>query len=854
MSATAAEETHEPLICEPGGRGVLFPLSQAEHTWSLEIRGLLYTLALLYLFFGVSIVADKFVAAIETITSKKRRVRQRYTGKYITVHVWNDTVANLTLLALGSSAPEILLSIVEIVMSNFHAGALGPSCIVGSAAFNLFVIVGVCIIVVPSPESRKIKENGVFIVTAFFSLFAYFWLVFIVSISSPDVISPWEGVATLLMFPLLTILSYLADIGWFSSGEKSAGEGPFGGSAVLGGMQELEPPPPTGVAAAGFLGGREAANPAGVLGFPVDTWEVISGIAEQKISVPVIRKGGCKGAVSCSYRTEHMSAMPGYDYEEVSGAVHFEHGQSEAELSLTVLGKRLGESSDVFLLVLEEATGGAAFDPAEDGGSEKAVLSVRVFNANEGMAKQYPSLRISRAIDAAVNLDSLRLGTATWKSELWDAFTDLGVEEGETPTGMDWAMHLLGMPWKVFFAAFLPPPQYAGGWVCFFFSLAYIGGLTTIVMDFAELFGCVTGLGDTITAFTFVALGTSMPDLFASKTAAVQDAYADASIVNVTGSNSVNVFLGIGLPWTIAAFYWAIVGPNEEWTQRYGAEFAAQYPGGAFVVKGGDLVFSVVVFSVAALVALILLQVRRHVCGGELGGPYLPKLTSGLLLMLLWFFYVAMSVWKVTSGATDLGGQVFAIFLGICAFENFFILLLAIVGVVAYFRRRKSADSDAEDPERGLSETGGVATTPAAAEVVGLSPLRTLASAQAHKADALPVFGGRDDGDVRCRRRPGAADGGCVGTPTTTYGMSAEDKSRQSRSLFGRTAMVLLAIGKLKRAKGPERALLRERVPSFHSLADFAQPPADTLGFLDARSDGGFEAAADHTFRSPRQY
>ena len=31
--------------------------------------------------------------------------------------------------------------------------------------------------------------------------------------------------------------------------------------------------------------------------------------------------------------------------------------------------------------------------------------------------------------------------------------------------------------------------------------------------------------------------------------AARQDRYADASIGNVTGSNSVNVFLGIGLPW-----------------------------------------------------------------------------------------------------------------------------------------------------------------------------------------------------------------------------------------------------------------------------------------------------------------
>lgn len=31
-----------------------------------------------------------------------------------TVRIWNETVSNLTLMALGSSAPEILLSLIEV--------------------------------------------------------------------------------------------------------------------------------------------------------------------------------------------------------------------------------------------------------------------------------------------------------------------------------------------------------------------------------------------------------------------------------------------------------------------------------------------------------------------------------------------------------------------------------------------------------------------------------------------------------------------------------------------------------------------------------------------------------------------
>ena len=42
--------------------------------------------------------------------------------------------------------------------------------------------------------------------------------------------------------------------------------------------------------------------------------------------------------------------------------------------------------------------------------------------------------------------------------------------------------------------------------------------------------------------------------------AACQDKYADASVGNVTGSNAVNVFLGIGIAWSIAAIYHALHG------------------------------------------------------------------------------------------------------------------------------------------------------------------------------------------------------------------------------------------------------------------------------------------------------
>ena len=46
----------------------------------------------------------------------------------------------------------------------------------GSAAFNLHVITGVCIASLPNGEKKTIKEGGVFVCTAVISLLAYLWI------------------------------------------------------------------------------------------------------------------------------------------------------------------------------------------------------------------------------------------------------------------------------------------------------------------------------------------------------------------------------------------------------------------------------------------------------------------------------------------------------------------------------------------------------------------------------------------------------------------------------------------------------------------------------------------------------
>lgn len=114
-------------------------------------------------------------------------------------------------MALGSSAPEILLACIETVGNDFQAGELGPGTIVGSAAFNLFCITSFCIVVIPSGEVRRIAAFRVFALTAVFSLFAYVWLAVILLLISPEEVEIWEAVLTFAFFPLLVSVAYVVD-------------------------------------------------------------------------------------------------------------------------------------------------------------------------------------------------------------------------------------------------------------------------------------------------------------------------------------------------------------------------------------------------------------------------------------------------------------------------------------------------------------------------------------------------------------------------------------------------------------------------------------------------------------------
>ena len=149
--------------------------------------------------------------------------------------------------------------------------------------------------------------------------------------------------------------------------------------------------------------------------------------------------------------------------------------------------------------------------------------------------------------------------------------------------------------------------------------------ITFVVGDVAEILGCTLSIPSAVSAITLVAVGTSLPDTFASVTAAQGSEYADSAIGNVTGSNSVNIFLGLGLPWVICSMYGNAINKP-------------------YIVPAGELSFTVLVFLICSVLVFALLTLRRVIIGGELGGPMVSKVITASICFLLWVVYITLSI------------------------------------------------------------------------------------------------------------------------------------------------------------------------------------------------------------------
>merc|ERR1711994_1050825 len=389
----------------------------------------------------------------------------------------------------------------------------------------------------------------------------------------------------------------------------------------------------------------------GIFGFEDSEAEIVESVGAYECKVQ--RISGARGKVAIPYNTEDGTAKDGEDYEAQEGELIFCNEETEKTIEIPIMDEESYEKSLIMYVVIGEprqiAEGkeGEGLDysildaknPEDLTEEEKIALLGRPCLGNN--TKLQIRIRESKEFKSSVDKlmaktnNSLMVGSSSWLEQFTSAFevqADDDEEEGEEgeeaeekmPSCGDYIMHFLTLPWKLIFAL-IPPTGIFNGYPTFVISIAFVGLCTAVIGDVAGHLGCFINLKDCVNAIAFVALGTSVPDTFASKTSAIEDDTADNSVGNVTGSNAVNVFLGIGIAWTMAAIYW------EAQVEK-------------FIVPVGSLGFSVTVFCIEATCAVLILLARRHpAVGGELGGPKLFKTISSGLFVFFWVFYVMIS-------------------------------------------------------------------------------------------------------------------------------------------------------------------------------------------------------------------
>lgn len=108
----------------------LYFLSHAETKLGNGVRTFLYFVALAYCFIGLSAITARFFRSMEHVVKHSRIVEEidPSTNTIVVKHkkVWNYTIADITLLAFGTSFPQISLATIDAIrnLGQLNAGGL----------------------------------------------------------------------------------------------------------------------------------------------------------------------------------------------------------------------------------------------------------------------------------------------------------------------------------------------------------------------------------------------------------------------------------------------------------------------------------------------------------------------------------------------------------------------------------------------------------------------------------------------------------------------------------------------------------------------------------------------------------
>lgn len=157
-------------------------------------------------------------------------------------------------------------------------------------------------------------------------------------------------------------------------------------------------------------------------------------------------------------------------------------------------------------------------------------------------------------------------------------------------------------------------PSMTGGYWCyvsFVVAIAWVGGYSYFMVEWAEKIGKILGIPDVVMGLTFLAAGTSVPDLLSSVIVA-RRGEGDMAVSSSIGSNIFDILVGLPLPW----FFYSVIK-------------------GQIVCIGSD---GVVLNVIILLVMVVLIIVTIHCSGWKL------KKSVAYIMFFLYFAFLAQAI------------------------------------------------------------------------------------------------------------------------------------------------------------------------------------------------------------------
>lgn len=514
----------------PGFSGACDKMS----SWENDSGAVLHVIFVIYLFLGIAVICDEqFTSSLESICNSR-------TGLGL-----SPDVAGATFMAAGSSAPELASSFMGTFVSKSDVG-LGT--IIGSAVFNILIIIGATAIVVGEPMQLDWKPLGrdvcfycgsVVVLIAFVAIDNKIdWYEALILLLYYGLYILWMVYNTSLMRKIAACVgatepkikaksrrpSYSTGI-WHSKRHDSDKYTPDEGGSSAAPAASAAPAEGSGSGSGlPILPGTPLPSDTGAhcieMGTQPSAGTGSGNGADELPGAPTPTMGDEKAAPDETAKAPAPAPAPAPEPEK----------KEEEEEEEPGMGELICEYLSIpYALAYDWTMPDCKYEDPSDEDADEAIeaLKEEMGDADSGRAEEI------RAEIASLERQKELRGQLEEAEEAEDDEKTAAIE-------------------KELFALYEPLTQNQKLYlVTFFVSLIWITILSYFMVTLMEKIGCAWGISSFIMGITFLAMGTSVPDALGSISVA-KEGEGDMAVSNAIGSNVFDICIGLGFPWFLA--------------------------------------------------------------------------------------------------------------------------------------------------------------------------------------------------------------------------------------------------------------------------------------------------------------